>query len=43
MAALMLQRKAKVSHVIQMCFGHGLGGGRIPPSFLTRLVEPLQT
>jgi hypothetical protein len=43
MADMMLKHKARVSHIIQMRFGHGLGGGRIPPGFLTRLVEPLRT
>jgi len=43
MADLMLRRQAKVSHIVQMRFGHSLGGGCIPPGFLTRLVEPLRT
>ncbi len=43
MADMMLKHKARVSHIIQIRFGHGLGGGRIPPGFLTRLVEPLRT
>lgn len=43
MADLMLRRKARVSHMVQMRFGHGLGGGAIGPGFLTRLVNPLQT
>jgi hypothetical protein len=43
MADFMLKHQARVSHIVQMCFGHGLGGGRIPPGFLTRLVTPFQT
>jgi hypothetical protein len=43
MADLMLKRKARVSHIVQMRFGHSLGGGRIHPSFLRKLVEPLRT
>ena len=43
MADLMLRRKARVSHMVQMRFGHNLGGGRIHPGFLTRLVKPLKT
>jgi hypothetical protein len=42
MADFMLKHQARVSHIVQMCFGHGLGG-RIPPGFLTRLVTPFQT
>jgi hypothetical protein len=43
MADLMLRRKTRVSHMVQMRFGHSLGGGRIHPGFLTRLVKPLKT
>jgi len=43
MADMMLKHQAKISHIIQMRFGHSLGGGWIHPSFLRRLVEPLQT
>jgi hypothetical protein len=43
MGAHMLDRKAKVSHIVQLCFGHGMGGGLIGPGFLTRLVVPLRT
>ena len=37
----LLPQRAKISHIVQVCYGHGLGGGRASPAWLPTQIERL--